>query len=228
MATRFYLPLSGSAPTSPTISAEWEHNLAITRRPTSITKGSTVLTTVDYSYDGSDHAVDQDAIHAQFVSTDQLAAQTIAAQAVELAIQGFEIHADNNLFVTLKIFVCDATGSIKETLLAITRDGVELGTATISSRSLTGTTTEADVEEDDRLVFEIGVAGLPVTGAGGIQGHNSRLRWGEDGAGGDLVAATDSQTGTTLNPWLEFADTLTFTGGAPTTRRYSLTTLGVG
>ena len=208
MATRLYLPASGTAPASPTISTDWEHP-QVTRRPTSKTKGSTALATQAYTPDSVDHIANNDSHHVQFVSTDQLAAQTIAAQAVELAIQGLEPRNSNNMFVTLKIFACSADGTIIRTppLLDITRDGVEFGTA-LSSRSLTATTAAVTVSADDRLVFEIGVGGTPTAVGGSPDGHNASLRWGEDGAGGDLTAATDSQTGTTLNPWIEFANNL--------------------
>jgi len=178
-----------------------------------------------YAPDTADHLVDQDALHVQFVSTDQLTAQTIAAQAIELMVQGFEGRASNNQFVTLKIFVCDATGTIKETLLAITRDGVEISSSTVTSRSLTATTTAATVEEGDRLVFEIGTGGLPTDVAGTPDGHNTYLRWGENGAGGDLLTANDTQTGTTLNPWLEFANVLTF---QPSTTPKAIAATAVG
>jgi hypothetical protein len=208
VATRFYFPSSATpAPAvSPTFSAEWEHQAGV-RRIMRATKGTQALATQGYSPDGADHLVDQDALGIQFITDEILAAQTIAAQTVTLTVQALEGNAGNNLFLTWKLFVVDGTtGAIKETLLAIRRDATELATS-LTSRTDAATTTSATVEEGDRIVLEVGFGGLP-TAAGGVQGHNGSMRWGEDGAS-DLLA-NDSQTGTTLNPWLEFANTLTF------------------
>jgi hypothetical protein len=65
----------------------------------------------------------------------------------------------------------------------------------------------------DRLVFELGLGGTP-TSAGGVQGHNGTLRLGETGL--TDAPANDTSTSTTENPWLEFANTLTFQGVADT------------
>lgn len=220
MPTRFYFPADEAAAVSPTISAEWEHVNTLRRRLLT-TPDSSALITVDYSPDGADHLVDGDAHHRQYVS-DPLLGQTIAAQVVSSQFQCIENNAGNNLFFTVKLFVCSNDGTtIKETLLAITRDAIECATA-LTNRAFSATTTAATIEDGDRIVVELGLGGTP-SAAAGVQGHNGDLRWGCDASGGDLPV-DDTSTGTTLRPWLEFANALTFldtemTGERATHRR---------
>lgn len=206
MATRFFFPETEAAPVSPTISGDWEH-INTQRRKLLTGPDSSTLTTTAYTPDGADHLVNGDAHHRQYVS-DPLAAQNIAAQTVKLQFQCLEAHAGNNLFLTWKIFVVSQDGNtIKETLLAIRRDATEVATS-LTNRGDSATTTAADVEDNDRIVIEIGLGGTP-TGSGGVQGHNGSIRFGCNASSGDL-GEDNTQTGTTFRPWLEFANTLTF------------------
>lgn len=204
MATRFRLPASGAAAVSPALQS-YSHSQT-TRRPLP-TSDSTTLATQAYTPDAADHLVAGDAHHVQFVSA-PLAAQTISAQTVKLCLQALEDHTNNNLFVQLWIGLVSFDGTTaRSTILAKTADDVEIATS-LTSRTMSATTTSQTCVAGDRLVVEISVTGTPAA-AGGTQGHNAQLRFGSDGAGGDL-AENDVQTGTTLNPWLEFANTLTF------------------
>jgi hypothetical protein len=202
---RFYLPSSGAAPVSPAVSGDWEHNNAV-RRQTKTWRTGTSIADTSYSPDGADDITNRDSMFVQFVS-DPLLPQTIGAQTVKYALQGSETNAGNNCSVTLKVFVCSQDGSsIKETLLAIQRDGTELAT-TVTNRTDSGTTSSATVEEGDRLVFEFGIGGTP-TASGGVQGHNGALRFGDNQA--TDLAENDTDTGSTNNPWLEFANDIAF------------------
>ena len=215
MATRFRLPSSGSPPVSPAFQT-YSHALAV-RRPLPLTD-TTPLTTVAQTPDAADHLVAGDVSFFQGVS-EPLAAQTIAAQTVTFTMQGLEAHANNNLFGQLWIGVVSGDGNTPlATLLAKTAGTLEL-TTSLASRSGPATTTAYTItvgQEGARLVVEISLVGTP-TATGGVQGHNGSLRFGGNGAGGDLLA-TDNQTGTTLNPWLEFPNTLTFLVRGTTTR----------
>lgn len=225
MATRFYLPSSGTADVSPTVGAEWEHSNAV-RRPTSPVKSSTAIADTSYSPDGADDLTDKDSMFVQFVSI-PIAAQTIAAQTMKYALQGSETNAGNNCFVTVKAYVVSNDGAtVRGTLLAIRRDATELAT-TVTNRTDSATTTSVVASANDRIVFEFGIGGLP-TAAGGVQGHNGALRFG-DNQGTDL-AENDTDTASTNNPWVEFANDITFapvtvslTGIASTVGQGSLT-----
>lgn len=208
MATRLRLPASGSPAVSPSFQS-YSHSAATTRR-TLPTADSSTLGDVAQTPDAADHLVAGDTFHSQFVS-DQLAAGIafVTSDTVKYAIQCLEANGGNNLFVQLHVRVVDAAGTTEQAvLLTKSLDGTELPTSLncrTASHSLTGNYTTV---AGDRIVVEFSVSGTP-TAAGGTQGHNATLRWGSAGAGGDL-AENESQTGTTLNPWIEFSRTLDF------------------
>jgi hypothetical protein len=206
MATRFYFPDALAADLSPTIGSEWEHQNVV-RRALLLAPDTSALATTAYTPDTADHLVDQDAHHRQYVSA-PIAAQTVSGN-VKAQFQCLEANAGNNLFLTVKVFVCGSDGATKETLLAITRDPtLEVGTALTNRTFSSIALASATVEEGDRVVVEVGLGGTP-TASGGTQGHNGSLRWGCSAAGGDLPE-NDTDTGTTLRPWIEFDDDIVF------------------
>ncbi len=201
---RFRLPASGAAPVSPAIQS-YTHDQG-TRRPLP-TSGSTALATQAYTPDGADHLSAGDAHHVQFVS-DALTTGTVftAGNALKLCVQMLEAHANNNLNLQLWVGVYSNDGStLQATLRSKVEQANELNTSLESrflSTTLSGSYTTVS---GDRLVVEISVEGTP-SASGGTQGHNSSIRFGENGAGGDL-AENNTQTGTTLNPWIEITST---------------------
>ena len=209
MATRFYFTDSEAAAVSPTISStDWTHILAERRRLLT-TPDSSTLNLQAYSPDAADDLADGTAHHRQYVG-DAMAAQTISGT-VTAQFQGREDHAANNLFLTLKIYIVSNDGTtIKETLLAITRDTTnELRQDLAENRDFPSVAiASVDVEAGDRPVVEVGVGGDPGSG-GGVQGHNAIMRWGCNASSGDLPV-DDTETGTTFRPWIEFSDTITF------------------
>lgn len=202
---RYRLPASGAAAVSPAFQT-YSHNQS-TRRilPTS---DSTALANQAYTPDAADHLVAGDAMHVQFVS-DQLIAGIVFAsgETVKLCVQGLEAHASNNLFTQIWVGVYSSDGStLQATLRSKVADGTELGTS-LNSRILSSTLSGGyTTAANDRLVVEVSLTGTP-SGSGGVQGHNGTIRFGANGAGGDL-AENDSQTGTTLNPWFEIQATM--------------------
>lgn len=209
MATRVYFPETEAAAVSPTISGtDWEH-INTLRRRLLLTPDGSALTTTNYAPDGADDLTDKDAHHRQYVS-DPLRAQTISGN-VKAQFQCLEDNNANNLFLTLKIYVVSNDGSsVTGTLLAITRDATEAASS-LTNRAF-GSTAMSSVSaaDNDRLVIEVGLGGS-CTASGGVQGHNGSIRFGCSAAGGDL-AEDDSSTGTTVRPWVEFANTITFMG----------------
>jgi hypothetical protein len=206
LATRWFFPETEAAAVSPTISAEWEHQNVVRRRLRRSVDSST-LTTTSYAPDGADDITDKEAHHRQYVS-DSLPAQTISGN-VKAQFQGLEAHANNNLFLCLKIFVVNQAGTVVTgTLLAITRTAVgEYGTALINQTFPSTALSSLAINENDRLVVEVGLAGNSGPASGGVQGHNGSLRWGCSAAGGDLPE-NNTDTGTTLRPWIEFSNTI--------------------
>lgn len=210
MPTRLFFPETEAAAVSPAIdtgAGNWDGHVNTVRRRLRQTADSSALSTVAYTPDAADHAGDLNAHHRQCVG-DVMPAQTFAAQTVKAQLQILEAHANNNLFLALRILVVSEDGAtVLGTLLALTRDNTEPGTALIN-RQFSATTSEVTTTQPGRLVVEVGLGGSP-GGGGGVQGHNGSIRWGGSASSGDLPE-DDTQTGTTYRPWIEFANVLEF------------------
>ena len=156
----------------------------------------------------ADHVVAGQAHHRQYVSG-PLSAQTISGS-VKAQFQALEAHANNNLNLTLKIWVCtnDGTGQRGSNLLDRTSKGTEPTTALRNTAfSTQALTNSVAVQAGDRLVVEVGFNGTP-TATSGTQGHNASLRFGETASGGDLPE-NETEAGTTFRPWIEFTSDIT-------------------
>lgn len=208
MATRFYFDSTAVALWSPSPGAEWEHTSQLVRRRLNTVKAGSAMTTLATTVDGADHIADQDNLFLQAICPVPLGSQTIGSQTIKLQVRCFESNAGNNLFVTLKLYLIDRTGAAvgSGTMLAITRDNVEITTSTLTNRQFTTTSSSVTCPANSFLVVELGMGGLP-TATGGVQGHDGSMRIG-DAAGSDL--SEDDTSTTDNNPWLEFANTLTF------------------
>lgn len=207
MATRFRLPSSGSAGVSPALQS-YTHT-PTTRRFPLILLDASALSTLTEAPDAADHLVAGDTFIAQFISRPLLAQTFTSGDSFKYSIQALEANAGNNLFVQLWMGVYTNDGAtLQGTIRSKTSDATELATS-LTNRTFSGTLSGTySCNEGERLVIEFSVSGTP-TAAGGVQGHNGSLRFGSDGAGGDLPE-NDTDTGTTLNPWLEFANTISF------------------
>lgn len=205
MATRYRLTSSTTAPdVSPSIQS-YTHTQGTRRKL--LTTDTSALTSSAYTPDAADHSVVGDAQHIQFVS-DPLAAGIVysSGNALAACIQGFEPNANCNQFLQIFVSVVNSSGVQQAVLRSKVSFPTELATALTArflSTTLSGSYTTA---LNDRLVVEISTEGNPA-GGGGVQGHNATLRWGGNGAGGDLASA-DGETGTTLNPWVEITESV--------------------
>ena len=194
MATRFYLPSSGTAPVAPAYNTGWEDTSIAAALPGRIYKKSTAGSTVSFD-DAS--AANRDILYRQYVSQ-PLLAQTIAIQTIKFQILASQTDAGNNLFTTLLIYVVNNAGSsVIGTVLAMTKDGTEPA-ASLTNRLFSATSSSLAVSESDRLVFEIGLSGDPANG----KSHDGSLRIG-DVSVSDLPE--DDTTTADNNSWIEFA-----------------------
>ena len=169
----------------------------------------TTLANLAVTPDASDHLVAGDAAVAIYVSR-PLAVQTFnSGDAFKLAVQCFEAHAGNNLQLQIAIAVIATNQTtVNATLRSKQAEGTEINTSlrnVFHSGTLSASYTCA---EGEFLQVELSLVGTP-TGSGGVQGHNGTMRFGTSGAGGDLPE-NDTETGTTFNPWIEFANTILF------------------
>lgn len=193
MIQRYYFS-STEAPDETAPAPIADHVTYLAKKLTS-TKGSSALTDVSVTYDVADHIFDLESSCLQFVGN-KLKAQSLPNQTVKLQMRCKEANANNNLFLSLKIYLLRAG-----LLLATTRGGTEMST-TLTNRSVSVTTTlgPISVEDGDRLVVEIGWGGLPAA-ITGICGHNATLNYGED----DAIDLPENETHTTsATPWIDF------------------------
>lgn len=196
--TRFYFPSTGAGAVSPAFDAGWEDVSIVTRLKTVTTKIASAMTTVAFS---DLLATDEDILFRQWVS-DPLVAQTIIGQTLTMQMRAIETLATNNMFVTWVVkVVSNDGGTVRGTLVAITRDNVEVDAATLTNRSLVLATNALAILDGDRLVFEIGTGGVATVS------HDSSLRIGD----ADATDLPVNDTTTTDNsPWLEFQQVLVF------------------
>lgn len=184
MSTCFWLPSSGAAPVSPTPEAGWGHQSG-NSRVMNLTRGTSALTTLAYNPDGADHLVNVDSLVCQFVSQ-VLPPQTVAAQLVFLNVLALEVAASNNLQLSWKVYGCNvAGGSNLGTLLAIGRNGVEVGTS-LTGASSSRTCSAVTYNEPWRMVLEVGLGGTPTNSA--TDTHNGSIQFGEAPSSGTVPA----------------------------------------
>ncbi len=208
--TLFYLPSTGAAAVSPAFSAGWEDVSIATRLKTDIVKIASAMTTVSFA-DVS--VADNDVLFRQWVS-DPLIAQTVIVQTIQIQARVSETLTTNNMFLAWSVkAVSNDGGTLRGTLVTLQRDGTEADTA-LTNRGDSAASTSVDVQDGDRLVFEVGLGGAPVAV------HDSALRIGDADATNlpsDDVATSD------LNPWIQFQQVLIFqtlVSGQPTMRRW--------
>jgi hypothetical protein len=199
----------------------YTHNAPTTVRKQLLTSDASALATTAYAPDAADHLVAGDALQGQLVSEPMDSGiQFTNADTIKYAAQWLEANAGNNLQAQLFVsIVSEDGGTVRRTLRSKVLEGTEMATSlTNRFHSTTQDGATYTTVAGDRLVVEISASGTP-TAAGGTQGHNASIRWGGNGAGGDL-AENDTETGTTFNPWIEFVPTITFVAGQPTARRW--------
>ncbi len=208
MARRLYFPDSQAAPVTPPAPSgtDWEHINSVQRALLLAPDGSALATTA-YTPDAADDLTDKDAHHRQYVSP-CLNAQSLNGN-VTAQLQCQETANNDNLFLALKVLVCNRSGSATQaTLLAITRaTSSELASNADANRTFPSTALSAfSCAAGDRLVVEVGVGGNISSGVGGIIGHNGQIRWGCAASSGDLPV-DETTTTATFRGWIEFSST---------------------
>jgi hypothetical protein len=202
--TRFNFPSSGSAPVTPAFSAGWVSTGAV-RLP--LTRGAGATGAVTLSNDTtSGVGVDANHLVAQYVG-ETVAAQTIAAQALDAQFRCQEANTASNQFLTIRILVVSNDGStVRGVILDTTRDDLEMSAAAQQNRRFTATTTQVVTLNGDRIVVEVGTGGNPA--ATGTHDVSFSVR-----DNSTDLPEDDTQT-TTGNPWLEFTNEITGFGTA--------------
>jgi len=201
MATRFYLPSSGTPGISPSIDAGWETTHSLVRYKAVTTKISSTMTTIARTADGS--SADQDICFVQYISN-PIAGQTISAQTLKFQMRQLETATSANLFTAIGVRVLSGDGgTVRGTVLAVSRDGLELATS-LTNRQFSATTTQVVAQDGDVIVIEVGYGGDPSPASAR---HNGSISIGDD-SGTDL-GENDTDTAA-YNPWVQFTNDITF------------------
>ena len=211
MATRFYLPSSGAPAVNPPYGGDagnWDNTSFAARMALVITPSSTTMTTVA---DTVSIKTNQDHLYRQGVS-DPINAQTIPSQIIKFQIRTQESNTAANLFTSLEIRIVSQDGAtVRGTILTLERDDVEWENALVNRQFVSSLTTQVISQANDRIVIEFGQGGDPT---GGGNHNDGTMRIGDNG-GSDLPE-NDTDTND-YNPWVLFANTITFAVAAITT-----------
>lgn len=211
MATRFYLPSTGSAPvTAPALPTGWVlGDSSPVQRKTSITKIGSALT--DSTAVGEVTASVTNIPIAIYIS-DPLNAQTISGT-LTAVIKGFENNAGADDSLQVGVYVIDGNGATVQTTLygghtaALNTTVGALGQEwiiTSATRIIPSTAFTSDtVTAGERLMIIMGYRTHDVT----TTNRTTALRFG-DAAATDF-ALTAGLT-TDLNPWVELSANITF------------------
>jgi len=215
MASRFYLPSSGSPAVSVTKSSYWDGTQQsgqaddYASHATSTSKISSAMTTI--TENGNTDNTNTNYIYGQWVSA-PIASQTISAQTLKVQVRALEESTRANQYLAISVRVVSNDGtSVRGTILEA-RDGTELATS-LTNRGHSATTTQVVASANDRIVIEIGAGGDPDNSGSGANSHDSDMSFGDD-SGTDL--AENDTTTDAYNPWVEFPNTITFASAAAT------------
>lgn len=202
MATRFYLPSTGTPNITPAFGG-WDETASADRIPCVTTKISSAMTSKTV---GKGTGTTR-ALVRQYIS-DPIATQTIAAGTVKGQVRALESAANDNLdLVSLLIRVVSGDGSTYRSPDIISlgdyATALEFGTSLTNRRIADGDATSSVTSQDgDRIVIEIGIknstSGVSVSGD---------LSFG-DNSGTDLGENTTDTSA--FNPWIELSQTITF------------------
>ena len=203
MATRFYLPVSGTSPLNAlAVATSWEHSGAnFFRAPAVTAKSNSALTDKLGSF--PDATTDQ-MCWGQWVSKPIAAFSFLTSHTISMVVRGLEANAnaDAHLAYTVRVVSGDGTvdrGTIAEFHATSTELLTTAATRIHSARALNN---NVSAQNGDRIVIELGSHGVtPST-------DNVTWRFGDPSATADF-ALTAALT-TDLCPWVELSPTLTF------------------
>lgn len=209
MATRMYMPSSGSGAITVTPRSDWERSIAAaTTRAAPTTKSNTALTNVAALFG----ATTTDQTRWMSFVTDTLdTAQTITGT-FSMVVAGLEaaISEDAHLAYMLRVMQ-DATTE-RGLLASSMATGTEFTTAQQTRIFSAVAVSSVAAQAGDRLCLEVGIHGVTPANAANIT-----LRFGDPTATGDF-ALTSGLT-TDLVPWWELSQNITFgTPSAPSIR----------
>lgn len=213
MATRVYLCAADPAPIAPALAAWQESGAGFVRRMRTFTNATDALANQAVATTTPGNTT----FHRQFVSDPLIAGITFTSgvSTFTCQIQGLESAANDNVVNRVrcvKVVSFDG-GTLRSTLIALGNAAsvVEWSTSLRNLTFLGATAVGATyvTVEGDRLVLEVGSDDSSGTSI------SSTLRFGADSAGTGDLGGNETDTTTTLRPWLESSVDLTFVPFAP-------------
>lgn len=221
MATRFYLPSTGTPAVTPTITTGWDGIAGATFFPTDVVKTDTA-TAAGAPRAKNSTTANTNRLDRTFISTQQLAAQTIPAGTISAVIRALESVATADAWLQIMVRVVSADGATQRGVLyagstataevtTAGADAQEYGTASSTRIKNAIATSSVVAQAGDRIQIEVG-ARFNGTATADTFTH----RYGDPVASADF-ALTAGLT-TDLCPWVELSPTLTWqTSATPQT-----------
>lgn len=213
MATRFYLPDTGTAPYVPSIMTGWEATGGVTAFPTDTIKTNTA-TNGGAARPKNSTVANDDRLDRIYITGRQLASQTIAVGTFSAVIRAIQSAATTDAWLQTMLRVVSADGTTQRGLIyagstAVTEvatvgnEAEEYGTVSSTRIKNAIATSAVTAQAGDRLQIEIGarINGTTTT-------DTFTHRYGDPSATGDF-ALTSGLT-TDLCPWVELSQTLVF------------------
>jgi len=203
MATRIYLPNTGTAPITNATNDTWTETTGFDRVAAVTSRISSAMTSKTRAHTAT--AANSTFLSRQYV-IGPLAGQTFGATTIKGTIRVLESAINDNLdAMRMSVRVCAPDGTTFRTAIwpAANSTVAEFSTSLRAKRLATGgTTTSSTITEGDYLIIEIGTTST----VGGTSLSDS-ISYGDDNA----TDLGDNETDTTaLNPFIEFAANMKF------------------
>lgn len=209
MATRLYLhTASHGSKTTTSQSTIWTNTTYANRNHVAKTTRAGGETSTDYGTVADTDKTAQGLLFYQAISEQPLATDTIdTASAVKCYARGRENNTSNNLYFRWAVWLMNADGSAYSNIVYGT-SGTEYTTSNVNRGVSANTASQLTGCAGKYIVVDLGVYGDPANQGTGHQGY---VVAGNPSSTNDLP---ENQTDTNdYNPWLEFAQTLTFDDG---------------
>ena len=205
MATRIYLPASGTAPlASLAYDANWEQSANAVRLPCGITKGNTALTNKSGNWPS---ASTQQWVWCQFQSAPMSAGYSwTTADTISMVIRCQEVNTSCDSHLAYSVRVVSEDGStVRGTIGLYHATSTEFGTSALTrihNARTTGSTNFTSYS-GDRIIIEIGLHGVTPSTA-----YSNTIRIGDPSATSDF--ALTAGLNTDLCPWVELSHDVIF------------------
>lgn len=202
MATRFYLPSTGTPGQTPNYDAGWEQVTAADRRNMHTAKIASSMTDKADAETSNNSAYD--VLLRQYISTKTYEAFSfLTSQTWKLQVRAVESGSAADMFVAIiaKVISGDG-GTVRGTIVNFLVDTTEITHVTLTNRSMSGNiSNNVSMQSGDRILLEIGFRATNSK----TTSYTGTLNFGDD-SGTDLPE-NDSET-TAYNPWFELSPTL--------------------